>query len=221
MKKRIRIAIVAAATLFCLAPLAFGQSSPSPPEVISVTDPYYPYLRILDGFVVLEVSIDAKGEVRKIRVLRDPGSMVPVAISSVRTWKFKPPGGAAGSRPSKMTIVFCYRPPVTSPMLQRFNPVLPDEEPDRSDYSPAGIVSVAYPGYPVNSIRWGSVVLQMTVDKTGKAEEIRALQDLVPFTQFAVSVLKEWQFKAARYRGQPVESKVAVAFVFQTITGTP
>src|SRR5271169_3667709 len=98
-------------------------------EVLSVTDAYLPYQIIFDGFVVLDVSLDAKGNIAKVSALRDPGSMVPAAITSVRMWKFRPASAGDGPRPSEMTIAFVYRPPNGGPAQtvppKNFQPVLP------------------------------------------------------------------------------------------------
>src|SRR5579863_8956273 len=98
-------------------------------EVISATDAYLPYQIMFDGFVVLGVSLDAKGNITKVSALRDPGSMVPAAITSVRTWKFRPASAGNGPRPSEMTVAFVYRPPNGGPAQtgppKDFQPVLP------------------------------------------------------------------------------------------------
>jgi hypothetical protein len=42
-------------------------------------------------------------------------------------------------------------------------------------YVPVGIVSFDYPTYPVNSVSWGSVVVQLTIDESGNIAKTRFL----------------------------------------------
>ena len=215
-----------AAFTTCAVVTILAQSSDnSTPEAISATDAYLPYQVMFDGFVVLDVSLDAKGNVTGVSALRDPGSMVPAAITSVRTWKFRPASAANGPRPSEMTVAFVYRPPNGGPAQtvppKNFQPVLPGPPTDEElAYVPPGIISVTYPDYPVDSVARGSVVIQITVNSTGKAENMQVLHGMARFTDLAVSALGKWQFQPATLRGKPTPSKLAVAFVFQTPTSS-
>jgi TonB family protein len=210
--------IVLAFLLFCSAPLALCQASFKPPEAVSVTDAYIPYQIMLDGFVVLKVSLSAKGRITKIEGLRDPGSIIFAAISCVDNWKFHPGYQAKMPLASEMTVVLVYRPPSNLAAVRDFNPVIPYAQADTAEkpaYVPVGIRSVAYPAYPWNAVTWGSVVVQVTVNRDGEAEHVQTLKDLAPFTQPALDALKKWKFVAATLGGQPVSAKVPIAFVFQ------
>ena len=211
MKSALSLALI----LLLFVP-AFARGN-RPASIISVTDAYLPYQVVLDGFVILDISLDSRGTVTAIHVLRDPGSMVPAAISSVRTWTFEPAIEDNKARPSEMTVVFVYRPADyggAKAVLTPFAPVVPHLENDTQ--TPVGIVSVAYPEYPVNSVVWGSVVIQLTVDATGSMTRREVLRPMLPFTQFALDALKKWRFQPAMLRGKPTETNIAVAFVFQS-----
>lgn len=202
--------------LLCTTPGTSAQVSNKPTAVVSVTDAYLPYQIILDGFVVLDISLDSQGGITAVHVLRDPGSMVSAAIASVRTWKFEPALEDNKPQPSEMTVTFVYRPAVSkaAPSRPFFASVLPGTENDAP--APAGIMSVAYPEYPVNSVAWGSVIVQVSLDKSGAAKNANVLRAQAPFTTFALESLKKWSFRAARLHGKPTESNVAIAFIFQT-----
>jgi outer membrane biosynthesis protein TonB len=195
---------------------AFAQAD-KPASIISVRDAFLPYQVVLDGFVILDISLDSRGRVAAIHVLRDPGSMVSAAISSVRTWTFEPAIEDNQARPSEITVVFAYRPADfggAKAVPPPFNPVLPQLKNDTQ--TPVGIVSVAYPEYPVNSVAWGSVIVQVNVDKTGAMTNAEVLRGQEPFTAFSLESLKKWGFQPSMLRGKPIESNVAVAFVFQS-----
>jgi Gram-negative bacterial TonB protein C-terminal len=204
-----------------LSTAGLAQISFKAPEVTSVTDAYHPFEVIDDGVVVLDVSLDAVGAVSGITVLRNPGPIVEPAESMVRKWGFRPAEGASGAIPSEMTVVFVDRPPSyfapRIPPPKNFKPVLPEakESGADADYAPAGIVSVAYPDYPGDSVTFGSVIIEATVGSAGNVESTKVLRAMdARFTALATDALAEWQFQAATLRGKPVASKIAIAFVF-------
>jgi TonB family protein len=84
------------------------------------------------------------------------------------------------------------------------------------DYVPVGIVSVVYPDYPVNSVAWGSVLVQVTVNSEGKTESPQVLYGMAPFKELALDALKKWRFQAATFGGKAVPSQMPIAFIFQT-----
>jgi len=219
----VKVHLTVATLMFFLSGITVeAQVSYQPPSVISATDAFLPYQNLPDGFVVLDVSLDSDGSISSTDLLRDPGSMVSAAISSVRTWKFKPASAGNTPRPSEMTVAFVYRPAdfggrKPSPPKSS-GPVLPPRKADaqRGDgYVPAGIITWAYPDYPVNSTAWGSVVIQVSLDKSGTIQKADVLRKQEPFTSFAVEALKRWSFQPATLHGKPADSQLAIAFVFQ------
>jgi TonB family protein len=190
-----------------------------------VTDAYLPYEVVFDGFVVLDVSLDKRGEVIGTEAIRDPGSMVPAAITSVQTWKVRPGTLGNSAIPSEMTAAFVYRPRPNGPAAalppRDFKPVLPHPHTEGIDFVPAGIVSFAYPDYPANSVAWGSVIVQVTVNSEGRMENTEVLRGMAPFTDFAVDALRNWHFQAATLNSKPVSSQLPIAFIFQTPVSSP
>jgi TonB family protein len=205
----------------CVAFAALAHTIFTSPQVASVTDAYVPYEVVFDGFVVLDVSLDRCGEVIRTEALRDPGAMVPATVKSVRTWKIRPGMIGSAAIPSEMTTVFVYRPRANGPAValppKDFKPVLPRPHAgEATDYVPAGIVSFTYPNYPVNSVAWGSVIVQVTVSAAGEADGTEILHGMEPFTDLAIDALRNWRFRAATLHGKEVSSQVPIAFIFQT-----
>jgi outer membrane biosynthesis protein TonB len=214
-------AVLSGVVLLFLCCTTFGarpQLSDRPASAISVTDAYLPYQVVLDGFVILDLSLDSHGSITAIHILRDPGSMVSAAIASVRTWKFEPAIEDSEPQPSEMTVAFVYRPADSggskAVLPKPFAPVLPRMK--NEAHIPAGIVSVAYPEYPVNSVAWGSVIVQASLDKTGAMKKAEVLRGQEPFTAFALESLKKWSFQTAKLHDKPTQSNVAIAFVFES-----
>lgn len=195
-----------------------AQQTYKPAEVASATDAYVPYPLVLDGLFVLDVSLNENGEISRIDALRDPGSMLGAAKTSVSSWKFHAASRDGKPEPSRVTVSFLYRPPnygfgVGVPPKD-FSPVIPPDKPD-SVYVPVGILSFAYPDYPVNSVNWGSVVAQLTVDELGTVKNVEFLHGMANFNNLVSDALKKWRFQAATLKGKPITSKTVVAFLFQ------
>ena len=74
----------------CSAVLALAKASFKPAEVASARVVQYPIRSIADGVVVLDVSLDSKGGVTRMAVVRDIASLTPMATSSVQSWRFHP-----------------------------------------------------------------------------------------------------------------------------------
>ena len=194
-----------------------------PPEVASAGDVYVPYQVVLDGLFVLDVSLDDDGKIQEIDGLRDPGSMLDAAKRSVRKWKFQPASVESKSAPSRMTVSFVYRPAnndrVGAVPPKDFSPVLPADQSESTahgNYVPVGVLSFTYPAYPANSVAWGSVVVQFTVDGSGAIKDVDFLHPMEGFNSLVSDALKKWRFQAATFNGKPITSKTTIAFVFQT-----
>jgi len=184
---------------------------------------YVPYQVVVDGLFVLDVSLDDDGTIQKVDALRNPCAMVGAAKTSVHGWTFKPASKDGKPAPSRMTVSFVYRPAnngiAAAAPPQAFSPVLP---PDRSEstahgnYVPVGVLSFAYPEYPANSVAWGSLVVQLTVDDSGAVKNVDFLHRMDGFNSLVSDALKKWHFQAATFNGKPITSKAVIAFVFQT-----
>jgi TonB family protein len=117
-------------------------------------------------------------------------------------------------------VSFLYRPPnyinLGAPP-KGFSPVLPPDQSQSAQdkYVPVGILSFAYPDYPVNSVVSGSVVVQVTVDGAGDVKGVDFLHGMENFNNFVSVALKHWRFQAATFNGKPITSKTVIAFTFQ------
>jgi TonB-like protein len=216
-----RLLLVMLSSTVFFWPSTFAQQTYAPPEVTSAGDAYTSYNIVFDGLFVIDIGISDDGGIRRIESLRNPGSMLGAAKTSVQNWKFQPASEGNKPRASRLTVAFVYRPanyPTFGAVPPKdFTPVIPPAQSDdgSEDYVPVGILSFAYPDYPVNSVVWGSVLLQATVDSAGDVKDVNLLHGMANFNSFAQGALKNWRFRAATLRGRPVTSKVVVAFIFQ------
>jgi hypothetical protein len=200
-----------------------AQQEYKPPEVASAGDVHVPYQVVVDGLFVLDVSLDDDGTILKVDASRDPGAMLGAAKTSVHGWTFKPASKDGKPAPSRMTVSFVYRPAnngiAAAVPPKDFSPVLPPARSGsstRGNYVPVGVLSFAYPEYPVNSVAWGSVVVQLTVNDSGAVKDVDFLHRMDGFSSLVSDTLKKWRFQAATFNGKPITSKTVVAFAFQT-----
>jgi hypothetical protein len=216
--QRLSISALAATALLvsCTVP-SLAQTPFKPAEVTSAPDIQYPIRSIADGVVVLDVSLDDKGGVTAITVVRDIPSLTSVATASIPSWKFTPASRHGTPVSSTMRVAIVFRPPVYFAAGPSFSSTLSGGDSDEigsQAYTPPGIGSVTYPQYPINAATPGTVVLQVTVNKSSTIEHLKVVRDLPPFAQVALSAANKWQFQAATLKGRPTTSNLAIAFIF-------
>jgi len=109
---------VGAFILLCLLTLTFAQTEePSapryePPIVVSTVEPVYPAMAIGSGTIVLEVSIDAAGEIQDVKVTNDTGGFKPQSLDAIKKWKFKPAKLDGKPIPSVIPVAFSFSWPI-------------------------------------------------------------------------------------------------------------
>ncbi len=81
-------------------------------------------------------------------------------------------------------------------------------------FEPAEVASTAELFYPPNSVGFGTVVLEVTLDDSGAIENVKVVKDIKSLTPEAEKCVRKWSFRPARLGGRPVRSTVPVAFTF-------
>ncbi len=215
--KKLSSVIARASLVLCCAISTLAQSSFKPPEITSAGDVQFPVGSIANGIVVVDVSLNSKGEVTGTEVQRDIASLTPVATSSVQSWKYRPASLDGSAQNSLLRVAFAFRPSAIMVTPPTFVPLhQPDDIPLEADsgYTPPGIVGVEYPAYPIDAATVGAVVVQVQVDANGKVADVKAIRSFNPFNNFSLAAAKKWQFRAATFHGEPIASSVVIAFVF-------
>ena len=95
----------------------------------------------------------------------------------------------------------------------------PDEKPPR--LQPVEIVSTAELYYPITSMGFGTVVLQVTISPHGEIEDVKVIKEIKTLTPEAIKNVKKWKFKPAELDGKPVRATIAVAYTFHNWYQTP
>jgi protein TonB len=81
------------------------------------------------------------------------------------------------------------------------------------------------PRYPQNLKQKGisgKVVIEATVDTTGKVSNAKILESSDPaFSEAVLKAIRQWMFNPATKDGQPISSKIQVPFSFKTMKPVP
>jgi len=212
MRKIVICSGFAAILLVSCGTSTWAQKTYRPAEVTSATDIPYPIRSIADGIVIFDVSIDAQGAVAGLDVIRDVPSLTPAATSSVSSWKFTPTLAEEILVPSKIRVAVVFRPRSYFASGPNFTPITSHWEGGAGGGLP-GIISVVYPQYPVNAVNPGTVVVQVTVGRTGIVRT-KMVRDVPPFSRLTLGALGSWRFQPAVLDGKPTPSNITIAFVF-------
>ncbi len=70
------------------------------------------------------------------------------------------------------------------------------------------------PIYPANTIRAGTVILEVTIDPASEIQDVKVVHDAPGFTAEALRAIKKWKFKSAKLDGKSIQSVIPVAFSF-------
>jgi TonB family protein len=81
-------------------------------------------------------------------------------------------------------------------------------------FDPPGVLSAVEAVYPLQSVVSGTVVLEVSLDETGKIIDLRVVRGIASLTEPAERSLRQWKFQPAKLAGKPVPSKIPVAFSF-------
>lgn len=201
-----------------------ARNSYGPAALLSAADVQFPFQTTADATVVFSVSVSAGGAPGKIAVLQDVPPFTAVAEESLKTWKFSPASFNGRPEDSEVLVAFVFRHAVYVANPPLFTPIIPAKESAESPrgFVPAGILSMAYAGYPASTIAAGAVIVQANIKAGGSTGGISIVRDLAGgFGPLAVDAAKHWKFQPASREGRPVPSKVAIAFVFSSRSLNP
>ena len=187
------------------------------PDVSSATEIAYPVSTTTTGMVSLLLTLDASGSVQNMLVRQDTPPLTAAAQAAVRQWKFKPARvqGKATEALLPVYVVFNpHNPAGTAPVgggLKSPRPMTPNG----GNVVPPQVRLASYAMYPANTVATGTVVLSVSINKSGHSMEIRAVHGMPPLTDAAEEVVRQWGFQPATSGGEPVAGRICIAFVFQ------
>jgi TonB family protein len=166
---------------------------------------------------MLLLRLDTAGKIQNVQVLRDVPPLSSAAQTAIQSWTFAPAtrnGQAVSARLSVSVVFNPFNPGGVA--IEGLKVPLPPTPPgpEDSDFDPPQITSGQFAIYPVNSIASGTVVLDVTIDKSGGVARVQVIRGVGSLTPQSIKAVKSWEFKAAAYKDEPVVSHMVVAFVF-------
>lgn len=191
------VSVALAAAEFTPARLVSGAAPAPPPNVIGW------------GWVVADVTVDAKGRHAAFGGAYDTPPYAELLWKSVIKWSFEPANDGQQPVQSHVLVVGCYRPaalltgPDSRPPSVAAQPNVPTP------------VTMVPPAYPPTALGDGVVMIELRVDATGKAGHERIVQSAGAFDRAALDATRRWRFRPAERAGVPVPAFVYLVFGFR------
>jgi TonB family protein len=189
-----------------------------PPDALSASNIPYPVNTQAAGAVSLLLSLDNNAQIQNMQALRDLPPLTSAVQDSVQLWTFRPAilKGNPVSSEISLTVIFNVFNPAGGAAFQSLvlAPAQPTY-PDASQFAPPQINLASFAKYPAASVAQGTVVLDVTIGRSGQPKQIRVINDVPTLTQQAISAIKTWRFNPATFKGQPTPAQIIIAFVFQ------
>src|SRR6202789_205690 len=88
-------------------------------------------------------------------------------------------------------------------------------------FTAADIASATDIPFPPNSIAVGVVTLSLSLDASGKIQNVEVQRDVPSLTSAVQDTVKTWTFTRASYKGSPIPSTLSLNAVFQHTHTTP
>jgi TonB family protein len=189
-----------------------------PASVTAAGDIPYPASSLDAGVVTLSVDLDKTGRVIAVTILRDISSVSGPAAAAVRSWTYTPATRDGKPVPSTLTINIVYDPGflgadnIPLPPPSQVQPISTKDP----AFFPPQLNTATFAPYPAKAKAQGAVVLNVTLDTNGNAAQVVTLRHVPSLTASATGALKNWNFSAATYEGNPIPSHMVVAFVFRS-----
>lgn len=187
-----------------------------PPTVTAASDILYPFEVVASGLVTLSLTINGDGR-PPIKWVdgRDIEGLTPLVSSVVTHWTYSPGMIEGDATPSTVNIEVVFNPADTLGEKLRVPPVASTLSLWPRGYVPPDVVAGSYASYPVNSVATGTVVLDVTVDNSGRVKKIGVIRDVPSLAPAAIAAVRGWTIKPATLLSKAITSKLIVAFVFR------
>jgi hypothetical protein len=191
-----------------------------PPDAVTAGEIPYPPDSVASGLVTVSINLDAAGQVQNVQVLRDIASLTDPTVAAVKSWTFAP--GKLDGKPvaSSLNVSVVFNPGDLRTQNLDLAPLQPTPPPDPPGYLPPEIATASYANHPINSVAAGTVVLDVTVGKSGEIKRLLSIRAVPSLTSPAISAVKGWTLNAATFSGKAISSKLIIGFVFRPPTAT-
>ncbi len=161
---------------------------------------------------LVELELDAAGEVREIVPIRHTPLPADTIASALKRWHFQPATIDRRGVPSRVLVAALFRPPVP------FNNPTPGNPPAQTATPSTEIPFPSVqqrPQYPPLGVSDAVVLVEVLVGSTGDAQNVRVVIGAGAFDQATLDAVRRWKFRPAVRDGKPVESYAYVIAGFR------
>jgi TonB family protein len=212
--------LIAAGILLGLGSGAWGQATGGKfvaPDVAAAGDISYPPNTTTTGMVSLLVTVDEGGKAAQTQVLQDVPPLTAAAQAGVGQWTFQAAhanGKTVAARLPVHVVFNPYNPGGTA--VSAGGPTVPPAVPSNlTNFMPPQVRMASYAFYPTNTQAQGTVVLSVSVDKSGHVAKMKVVRGVAGLNDAAMEAVKQWGFQPAMRDGATEAGRLCVAFVFQ------
>jgi len=218
------------------APLAKPPANvEQPPRLIKRVDPIPPDTAgtdILDGDVILAITIRTDGTVKVDRVAHGLPMLAAAAIHAASQWLYEPGRHNGVATPVETIIAFHFKNrSVGDPVVPPRQGAVTMSAPPRTapPPPPQGVVRISAgvmatmlqkrvdPVYPRNSVApdaQGNITMLVTVDRTGAVRDAEVVSGPFRFRDAAIDAVKQWRYRPYLIEGEPAEVQTVVILNF-------
>ena len=176
----------------------------------------------IQGEVLLEVTINEKGEVENISVTKGHPLLVRSALEAVKQWKYRPyvVDGAAVPVSSTVSVNFTLQDSNAGTLEKSQSPLI-------RLGSPAMATNLVYrvePIYPLEAKQKGiagEVVFDVTINEQGEVSDVQVLSGNAMLVSAAYEAVRQWRYTPVLLNGDPIRAKANVTIRFELEKGKP
>ena len=158
------------------------------------------------GMVLLELTMDERGLVRRSRPVHDVAPFTDLVRESAMSWRFDPARENRSMTESRVLVIGLYRPPAMLFAL----PETPKPPPTAGSDNIPFPTEVVVPPYPPNRIGSANVLVKLELREDGSVAGARALSPESGFDDSAISAARAWRFRPAKRGSRDVPARVCM-----------
>lgn len=204
-----------------LGAMLASQDAYTPARYAAGTPPRLAPMAVGGGQAIVELTVDAGGNVTGAATLRSTPPFTQLLADSVGGWQFTPatelPIGRDGKPreprnvESRVIVAAMYRAPTLVGPTHGASPT------NVAAATPAVAfpTSMREPAYPPQALGGGVVLIEAHVAATGAVTDAAVVGSAPPFDDVALQAARQWHFRPARVNGRAVASYAYIVFGFQ------
>ncbi len=163
------------------------------------------------GLVLLEVSVNARGNVTGIETLQEVDPFTDLMRESVQGWEFLPARSKGVNVDSHLLVAGLFRPA----MLLFPEPDVKALPTSASSATVPLPTDIAVPPYPPNAIGSAYVLVEVELGEDGVSSSAKVMSSSSGFDNAALDAARAWTFSPALFESREVPARVYIVFAFR------